>query len=95
MDIEEQQSKRQNDISVLKLIMSFLLLLQEESNKYHGAIKFIYEQINLMTLNKFNYSTEMMIFSSLLYNCSPTGYRLLRDSKNVILPSENLPYQPL
>ena len=64
MDIEEQ-SKPQNNISILKLIMSFLLLLQEESNKYYSAIKFIYEQINLMTLNKFNYSTEMMIFSSL------------------------------
>ena len=87
MDIEEQQSKLQNDISILKLIMSFLLLLREESNKYYSAIKFIYEQINLMTLNKFNYSTEIMIFSLLLYNCSPTGYRLLRDSKNVILPS--------
>ena len=86
MDIEEQQNKPQNDISILKLIMSFLLLLQEESNKYYSAIKFIYEQINLMTLNKFNYSTEM-IFSSLLYTCSPTGYRLFRDSKNVILPS--------
>ena len=87
MNIEEQQSKPQNDISILKLIMSFLLLLPEESNEYYSAIKFIYEQINLLTLNKFNYSTEMMIFSSLLYNCSPTGYRLLRDSKNVILPS--------
>ena len=32
IDIEEQQSKRQNDISILKLIMAFLLLLQEESN---------------------------------------------------------------
>ena len=79
MDIEEQQSKPQNDISISKLIMSFLLLLQKESNRYYSAIKFIYEKINLMTLNKFNYSTEMMIFSSLLYNCSPTGYRLLRD----------------
>ena len=28
-----------------------------------------------------------MIFSSLLYNCSPKGYRLLRDRKNIILPS--------
>ena len=28
----------------------------------------------------------MMIFSSLLYNCSPKEYRLLRDSKNIILP---------
>ena len=44
MVIEEQQSKRQNDISILKLIMSFLLLLQEESIKYYSAIKFIYEQ---------------------------------------------------
>ena len=40
-----------------------------------------------MTQNKLDYSTEMMIFSSLLYNCSPKGYRLLRDSKNIILPS--------
>ena len=79
MDIEEQQSKRQNDISILKLIMSFLLLLQEETNRYNSAIKFIYEQINLMTLNKFNYSTEIMIISSLLYNCSPTRYRQLKD----------------
>ena len=28
-----------------------------------------------------------MIFSSLLYNCSPKGYRLLRDSKNIFLSS--------
>ena len=39
-----------------------------------------------MTLNKFDYSTEM-IFSSSFYNCSPKGYGLLRDSKNIILPS--------
>ena len=32
-----------------------------------------------MTKNKFDYSTEM------LYNCSPKGYKLLRDSKNIIL----------
>ena len=29
----------------------------------------------------------MMIFSSLLYNCSPKGYRLLRDSKNIKSPN--------
>ena len=53
MDIEEQQSKPKNDISILKLIMSFRLLLQEESNEYYSAIKFIYEQINLMRLISF------------------------------------------
>ena len=40
-----------------------------------------------MTQNKFDYLTEMMIFSSLLYSCSLKGYRFLRDSKNIILPS--------
>ena len=40
-----------------------------------------------MTHIKFDYSTDMIIFSSLLYNCSPKGYRLLIDSKNIILPS--------
>ena len=40
-----------------------------------------------MTQNKLDYFTEMMIFSSLLYNCSPKVYRLLRDNKNIILPS--------
>ena len=88
MDTEQpQQTKPQNIIFILKLIMSFLLLVQEESNKHFNSIKFIYEQLNLMTQNKFDYSTEMLIFSSLLYNCSPKGYRLLRDSKNIILPS--------
>ena len=80
MDIEEQQNKPQNDISILKSIVSFLLLLQEESNKYYSAIKFIYEQINLMTLNKFNYSTEIYFWYFL--HCYITVLLL-----DVILPS--------
>ena len=86
IDREQHQTKPQNMIPILKLVMSFLILIQEESNKHFNSIKFIYEQLNLMTLNKLDYSTEI-IFSSLLYNCSPKGYRLLRDSKNIILPS--------
>ena len=38
-----------------------------------------------MTQNKFDYTIEM-IFSSLFYNYSPKEYKLLRDSKNIILP---------
>ena len=41
-----------------------------------------------MTQNKLDYSTEI-IFSSLLYNCFPKRYRLLRDSKNIILLSNS------
>ena len=67
MDTEQQQTKPQNMIFILKLVMPFLLLVQEESNKHFNSTKFIYEQLNLMTWNKFDYSTVMIIFSSLLY----------------------------
>ena len=87
INTEQHQTKPQNIILILKLVTSFLLLIQEETNKHSNSIKFIYEQLNLMTQNKLLYSTEMMIFSSLLYTCTPKGYRLLRDSKNTILSS--------
>ena len=41
MDMQ-QQTKPQNVISLLKLVMSSLVLLQEESNKDFNSIKFIY-----------------------------------------------------
>ena len=86
IDIEQHQTKPQSMILILKLVQSFLLLIQEEPNKHFNFIKFTYEQLNLMTQNKIDYSTEMMIFSSLLYNGSPKGYILSRDSKNMICP---------
>ena len=55
MDTEQQQTEPQNMIFILKLVMSCLLLVQEESNKHFNSIKFIYEQLNLMTQNKFDY----------------------------------------
>ena len=85
MDTEQQQTKVQNMILIIELVISFLLSMQEESNEYFYSIKFISEQLKLTTQNKLDYSTEMMIFSSLLYNYSPKG-RLLRDSRNIILP---------
>ena len=43
MDTEQQQSKPQNVIFILELLMSFLLLVQEDSNKHFNSTKFIYE----------------------------------------------------
>ena len=57
IDTEQQQTKPQNMIPILKLVMSFLLLIQEESNKHFNSIKFIYEQLNLMSHNNLDYST--------------------------------------
>ena len=87
LDIQEYDSQQKTVTAILRLIISFLALLQDQSYEYFPALKFIQEQLHLMTLKKFVYSTEMMIFSSLLSNCSPCGYRMLRDSKNLILPS--------
>ena len=87
MDTEQQQTKPQNMIFIFKLVILFLLLVQEDSNKHFNSMKLIYELLNLKTQNKFDYSTEIMIFSSLLYNCSPKRYRLLRDRRNIILPN--------
>ena len=71
MNTEPQQTKPQNVISILKLVMFFLLLVQKGSKKHFNSVIFIYKQVNLMTQNKFDYPTKMKIFSSLLYNYSP------------------------
>ena len=65
IDTEQQQTKSQNVISILELVMSLALLVQEESNKHLNSIKFIYEELKLMIQNKFDYSAEI-IFPSVL-----------------------------
>ena len=87
-DIDKSNSENCNSISVIQLVISFLsILLDEPSFKHSTVLKFVCEQLHLMTLNKMDYSSELVIFSSILYNCSPQGYRLLRDKKFLILPS--------
>ena len=54
MDKELQQTEPLNIIFILRLAMLFLLLVQEESKKHSNSMKFIYEQLNLMTHNKFD-----------------------------------------
>ena len=85
-DKEGGHVSSQKTIFVLQLVISFLNLIKDESFKYFHGLTFICEQIHLMTLNRLEYSSETLIFSSLFYNCSPQGYRLLRNSKYILLP---------
>ena len=87
VDLALNSKEFPNVILVLQLVISLLTNLLNEDSKYFSAITFICEQLHLMTLKRPDYSSEFVIFSSLLYNCSPQGYRLLRDSSYVILPS--------
>ncbi|XP_064120459.1 uncharacterized protein LOC135225155 [Macrobrachium nipponense] len=88
VDIEQNSKDSLNVILVvLQLVISLLRNIRNEDSKFFSAITFICEQLHLMTLKRLEYSSEFVIFSSLLYNCSPQGYRLLRDSSYIILPS--------
>ena len=87
LDTHEQKDKPPQAITVIQLVLSILSLMQDQSFKHLRTLKFVCEQLYLMTLTKFNYSSELMIFASLLYHCSPQGYRLLRDTRTIILPN--------
>lgn len=61
-------------IFLLQLVISIFTQLQETNTKYRDNLKFICEQLHLMTKKRLNYSPEFIVFSSLMYNCSPQGY---------------------
>ena len=87
IDVNNCSTKSDSTILILQLVISLLTAILDEDYKHFPALKFVCEQLRLMTLKKVEYSSEFTIFSSLLYNCSPQGYRLLRDSGYVIFPS--------
>ena len=66
MDKRQRQIQPQYGIFIFKLRLSFILLVQEESNKQFNSFKFTNKQLSLMTKNTIDYSTEIMIFSKRL-----------------------------
>ena len=80
------KSESDRSILVLKFILSLLQTITDESLKFFDVVKFVSEQFTLITMKKFQYSNDLLIFASLLYNCSPQCYRLLRESGSLILP---------
>lgn len=75
-------------ITLIKLVISLLsIIVKNEGFSHVCTLRVVCEQLRLMTLKKYEYSSEFLIFSSLLHNCSPQGYRLIRDRKFLILPS--------
>ena len=76
-----------NALSVLQLVISLLTtVLQDQTYKHISTLKFVSEQLYLLTLDKYEYSTDLLVLSSLLYNFSPKAYRFIRDKRLLILP---------
>ena len=70
----------------IKVVLSLLLQFKSGKCSFHHVVAFVYEQLELLTMKKKNYSYEFLIFSSIFYNVSPHAYRFLRNSGNCILP---------
>ena len=77
--------KRSFDLT-LQLIISLLISLKPECEKFETVLSFVIDQLQLMTKRSFAYPYEFLIFASILQNISPSAYRFLRSSGNLILP---------
>ena len=75
IDTQNQKTNPDGAVTIIQLVISLLSLIQDDSFKHLDTLKFVCEQLYLMTLEKFQYSAELLIFSSLFHNCSPQGYR--------------------
>ena len=70
----------------LRLVITLLLNVKQDYEKYTIVLAFIIEQLQLMTKRSYAYSYEFLIFVSIFYNISPSAYRFLRRTGNSILP---------
>ncbi|XP_064120877.1 uncharacterized protein LOC135225533 [Macrobrachium nipponense] len=85
-DLQEQATDPSRVIFLLQFAITVLSLLKNESYKFFSTVTMICEQLHLMTLKRPEYSPDFLIFSSLLYNCSPKGYNFLRSTNYMMLP---------
>ncbi|GBN17158.1 hypothetical protein AVEN_252104-1 [Araneus ventricosus] len=75
----------------LQLICDLLKNLVNNSDVNSEAANFLMEQVAFLGSNKFarRYSSDIMIFSSLMYTILPSTYRFLRQSGYLVLPHSN------
>ncbi|XP_055928658.1 uncharacterized protein LOC129959790 [Argiope bruennichi] len=75
----------------VQLICNLLKALSENSEVSSQAINFLMEQVSFLINNKYarRYSSDIMIFSSLLYTIAPSAYKFLRQSGYLVLPHPN------
>ncbi|GBM96062.1 hypothetical protein AVEN_111454-1 [Araneus ventricosus] len=75
----------------LQLICELLKTLVNNSDVNSEAVNFLMEQVAFLGSKKFarRYSSDIMIFSSLMYIIAPSAYRFLRQSGYLVLPHPN------
>lgn len=88
-NLTPQDPKDENTQMLLEVVIN--LLSQLLLNKSDNLKKFIIEQLQLSICKKTNvrYSTDLLVFASLLSTISSHAYNFLRQSGNCILPHPN------
>lgn len=77
---------------ILKLVLSLLedaTNLDNPDEERQDALTFLKEQVFLLLSKSPRYSSELLVFSSLLFTISPHAYRYLRNNGGLTLPHES------
>lgn len=91
-DIIEEASKfdrnceQSTTSNFLSLVKNVLVSLKSCMENKETLLDFFEEQISLLETKRPTYSSDMLVFSSLLYTISPHAYRFIRFSGNIVLP---------
>ena len=67
----------------INFILTLLCQFINENCSYNSVVRFVYEQLQLLTTKNPGFCYDYLIFSSIIYNLSPHAYRFLRDSGRV------------
>lgn len=77
---------------ILKLVLSLLedaTNLQMQNEEQQDTLTFLKKQVFLLLSKSPCYSSELLLFSSLLFTISPRAFRHLRNYGNLALPHES------
>lgn len=82
----EHNDSHDQQKSVIDLICNLIEIVKTESNE--NNLIFIQHQLKILLLprNHFRYTTELLIFASILKTISSHAYNFIRQSGNIILP---------
>lgn len=85
LTLKKTEDKNNHLTAILKNVLG---TISENMPTHKPAIDFLYEQISLLTScpEKYRYTIDTLIFSSMFYLVSPQAYRFVRQTNLLILP---------
>ncbi|XP_077498110.1 uncharacterized protein LOC144108803 [Amblyomma americanum] len=83
---EKSGGQKRDVLTFFRFLISEFIQDTEEGTEDVALLKFVNEQISLFLTNKRVYSSEMLVFASILHSISPHAYHFARSASSLILP---------